>query len=112
MPSMPPSLLPLILGIGYGATFAAAYSFQITNSPTQCGELDLKITGSDGTPPYRALLLPTGPNPINREVRHVVAAPFNDTSSLKLPTLPYPEGAQFVVVVSLAHVVLVPFGLM
>ena len=97
----------MLLALLAAPALVAAYSWQFENSPVQCGELDLKITGS-GKPPYRALFLPAGtaPNSNGVDLRKVINVPFNDSSSLKIPAFPYPSGSNFVVVVGSALTIL------
>jgi len=80
---------------------AKAYGFSIDNSPTQCGTLNISITGSGGTPPYRLGIIPWGTSPLSGglEVRHILDVPFNDSSHVSF-NLPYPQNSQFVAVVS------------
>ncbi|CCM04889.1 uncharacterized protein FIBRA_07085 [Fibroporia radiculosa] len=79
--------------------FASAFSFEFTNTPEQCQNLSLSITGS-GTPPYSVLVIPFGPSPLanNIEVRKIFSVQFSGTShSFQLN---YPGDSQFVAVVS------------
>lgn len=82
--------------------FTRAFSFNIDNSPTQCGDLQISITGSDGTPPYRALILPFGGSPLKNavEVRTIIDHEFDDGATSTSFQLNYPALSQFVVVVS------------
>lgn len=82
-------------------TSAAAYSFTITDTPQQCQNLSLSITGS-GTPPYSALVLPYGAStlPNNIEVRKIQDQAFADGATSVSFQLAYPENSQFIVVVS------------
>jgi hypothetical protein len=75
-----------------------AYTFKFSSVPTQCGDFNLTIDGSDGKAPYTALIIPFGTSPISNEVRRVMSIPFNDSSSLSFK-LRYPENSQFVLVV-------------
>ncbi|KAF7983427.1 hypothetical protein HWV62_21675 [Athelia sp. TMB] len=92
---LPLAALPLLWALR-----AHAYSFSITNTPQQCQNLTLSITGSGGTPPYTALVLPYGASPLpnNTEVRRIQDETFDGTSASFL--LAYPSNSQFVVVVS------------
>lgn len=92
-----------VLGLGVGAAGwlkgAKAYSFNFQTSPQQCANLSIAITGSGGSPPYRALVIPFGgtPLPNNIEARRIVEEAFDGTSlSFQLK---YPTNSQFVVVV-------------
>ena|ERR1700692_1502059 len=80
---------------------ASGFSFTIDNTPKQCQNLSISITGS-GQPPYRALILPYGPTPLpnNTEVRKIMDKPFSGDSTSLSFQLTYPENSQFVVVVS------------
>ncbi|KAI0350822.1 hypothetical protein OH77DRAFT_1379477, partial [Trametes cingulata] len=78
---------------------ASAYSFVFKNTPRQCQNLELDITGS-GSPPYTALIIPTGPTPLPNsiEARRITEVSFtNTTASFQLK---FPENSQFVAVVS------------
>jgi len=91
----------LALSLAIFPRTASGFSFTINNTPQQCSNLDISITGS-GQPPYRAVILPYGPTPLpnNVEVRQVLDVPFiGDSTSVSLK-LTYPENSQFVVVVS------------
>lgn len=83
----------------------AAWSFNIENTPQQCQNLSISITGSGGTPPFNAIVVPFGPSPLpnNTEVREVVYQTFDGNSTTANFKLPYPDGSQFVVVVSSLH---------
>jgi hypothetical protein len=64
--------------------------------------LTIAISGSDGLPPYRALIIPSGPSPLqnNIEVRRIVDVPFEGNSTSVSFKLDYPANSQFVAVVS------------
>ncbi|THH32072.1 hypothetical protein EUX98_g2120 [Antrodiella citrinella] len=81
--------------------FAAAFSFNFDNSPTQCGNLSLSITGT-GTPPYRVLIIPVGPStlPGNIEVRKITQQNFTGESTQTSFQLKFPSNTQFIAVVS------------
>src|ERR1700691_1806436 len=81
---------------------ASGFSFTINNTPQQCQNLSISITGS-GQPPYSALILPYGPTPLpnNTEVRKILDENFSGDSTSLSFQLTYPENSQFVVVVSL-----------
>lgn len=85
-------LLPLLV-----AQLVAGYSFELASAPTQCGQLQLNLTGGTGTPPYTALVVPFGASPVNPEVRVVFSHKFNDTSTSF--QLPYPGNSGFVIAV-------------
>ena len=80
---------------------SSAFSFTINNTPEQCTNLNISITGS-GQPPYSAIVLPYGATPLsnNIEVREVIDVAFNGASTSTSFKLTYPENSQFVVVVS------------
>lgn len=94
-------LLAVSLATSLYPTIANAYSFSITNTPQQCQNLSISITGS-GTPPYRAVIVPFGPSPLsnNVEVRKILDQNFTGSSTSLSFKFPYPENSQFVVVVS------------
>ncbi|THH04650.1 hypothetical protein EW145_g5368 [Phellinidium pouzarii] len=82
--------------------FADAFSFNIDTTPQQCGNLSISITGTGGTPPYRAMILPFGGSPLSNgvEPRKILDQPFaGDATSVSFQ-LSYPAFSQFVVVVS------------
>ena len=81
--------------------FADAFSFNIDNTPTQCQNLSISITGSGGTPPYHALIVPFGQTPLsnNVEARTIVDQEFDGDSTSVSFQLKYPALSQFVVVV-------------
>ena len=83
----------LLLGL---PSLAAAYSFNIDNTPRQCEDLTVSITGS-GQPPYTLLVIPFGPTPLNtsKEVRRIIQKNFTD-NSITFP-LNYPVSSQFIV---------------
>lgn len=79
-----------------------AYSWTFRANPQQCANLTIDISGSDGKPPYRVLITPTGPSPLagNVEARHILDVPFSDGANSVTFQLKYPENSQFVAVVS------------
>lgn len=89
-------LLPLLF-----IPSANAFSFNIDNTPQQCQNLSISITGSGGVPPYRALVLPFGFSPLPNavEVRKILDQPFSGDATQVSFQLPYPALSQFVVVV-------------
>ncbi|KAI0349209.1 hypothetical protein OH77DRAFT_1507547 [Trametes cingulata] len=95
---MAPRTRALLAVVPYAA-LASAYSFVFKNTPRQCQNLELDITGS-GSPPYTALIIPTGPTPLPNsiEARRITEVSFtNTTASFQLK---FPENSQFVAVVS------------
>lgn len=96
---------PLLAAAVPYAALAAAYSFNIKNTPRQCEDLELDITGT-GSPPYSALIIPTGPTPLANlvEARKITNVAFNGTNTTATFQLKFPENSQFVVVVSLPSV--------
>ena len=84
-------------------TFSAAYSWILNDAPaTQCSNISITITGSDGTPPYSVLVVPFGPTPLpnDTEVRIIIVQPFDGDSTTTSFAINYPADSQFVVVVS------------
>jgi hypothetical protein len=99
LPRRPSSSLPSsLLALAAAPLLAAGYSWDYATVPTQCGDLELKITGSDGKPPYSALIIPYNGSPLSNEVRHVTLVPFNDSSSVKFQ-FRFPANSQFVLTV-------------
>ncbi|KAL1663947.1 hypothetical protein GGF50DRAFT_55877 [Schizophyllum commune] len=84
---------------------ASAYTWSFQSKPTQCEDLSIKISGSDGKPPYRVLIVPYGPSPLdnNIEARRIVAEEADGDSDTITFQLKYPENSQFVAVVSDAN---------
>jgi hypothetical protein len=84
------------------ASLVTGFSFNINNTPQQCQNLSVSITGSGGQAPYSLLIVPFGASPLpnNTEVRKILSLPFDDTSTSISFKLTYPENSQFVVVVS------------
>ncbi|KAG6830374.1 hypothetical protein H0H92_001011 [Tricholoma furcatifolium] len=81
---------------------ASAYTWSFDAPPQQCSNLTISVSGSDGKPPYRVLIVPFGPTPLqnNVEVRTIIDQPFPDgATSVSFP-LNYPADSQFVAVVS------------
>ena len=83
-------------------TLSTAYSWVLNSPATQCSNLSISITGSDGVPPYRVLVIPSGPTPLlrNTEVRSVIDHPFDENSMTTSFAINYPANSQFVAVVS------------
>jgi len=93
--------LALIAALIQYPTAAHAYSWNYKNSPSQCGDTTIEITGTDGVPPYRALIIPYGPSPLtNREVRMIMDVPFDEGATSVSFKLKYPSHSQLVAVVS------------
>ncbi|KAL0960026.1 hypothetical protein HGRIS_011674 [Hohenbuehelia grisea] len=97
----PLRILSLLAALGT-LPLASSYSFNIENTPAQCQNLSISITGSGGQAPYRALIVPFGPStlPNNIEVRRITEIPFGDGQTKVSFKLNYPENTQFVAVVS------------
>lgn len=94
-------ILPVLAAVPY-LSLVAAYSFNIANTPRQCQNLTVDITG-EGKPPYSLLLIPFGPTPLPNaiEARRITNVPFNNgTTSSVTFQLKFPENSQFVAVVS------------
>jgi len=81
---------------------SAAWVWTFQNTPQQCKNLTITITGSDGIPPYRALIVPVGPTtlPNNTEVRRIMDQPFQGNATTLNFQLNYPANSQFVAVIS------------
>lgn len=90
----------LVVSILLYLSFASAYSFSITNSPQQCQNLSISITGLGGVPPYTATIIPSGPD-IDRDNRKTISYPFEHGDSTINFLLNYPTDSQFVIVVSI-----------
>ncbi|KDR84276.1 hypothetical protein GALMADRAFT_705230 [Galerina marginata CBS 339.88] len=93
--------LPIsILTTLYYLPTTSAYTWAFQNTPKQCSNLTVSISGSDGAPPYRVLILPFGPSPLAGviEARKIMDMAFDPKStSLSFP-LNYPANSQFVAV--------------
>jgi len=83
---------------------AQAYTWTFTSTPKQCGNLTISVSGSDGRPPYRVLILPFGPTPLagNIEARRIMDMPFPNGGGSVGFQLKYPANSQFVAVVSMS----------
>ena len=88
---------------------AQAYTWTFTSTPKQCGNLTISVSGSDGRPPYRVLILPFGPTPLagNIEARRIMDMPFPNGGGSVGFQLKYPANSQFVAVVSMSLVFIV-----
>ncbi len=96
-------MLLLCLCLSILPSFSFAYSFDFTNTPKQCGNLSLSVTGPGGQPPYSILLIPYGPStlPNNIEARRITQQNFSGTDTTLSFQLKFPSNTQFVAVVSL-----------
>ncbi|KAG6865630.1 hypothetical protein C0991_000799 [Blastosporella zonata] len=83
-------------------SLAIAYTWKFDSPPQQCSNLTVSVSGSDGKPPYRILILPFGPSPLkdNIEARTIIDQPFPDGATSVSFQLKYPANSQFVAVVS------------
>lgn len=103
----PPRLamvLTLIASLGLSLLPQAnAYVWSFQQPPQQCGNLSIAISGNDGQPPYRVLIIPFGPSPLanNIEARRIMDVPFPSGQSRVQFQLKYPANSQFVAVVSI-----------
>jgi hypothetical protein len=79
----------------------SAYTWQFTNTPAQCQNVTIAISGA-GSPPYNVLIIPFGPTPLpnNIEARRIVSQDFQGNQSTVSFELEYPANSQFVAVVS------------
>ncbi|KAF5329977.1 hypothetical protein D9611_010406 [Ephemerocybe angulata] len=96
-----PSLaLPLALTVLLNAASTSAYSWAFDEPPIQCGDLKVTISGDDGKPPYRILIIPSGPTtlPNNIEARTILDVPFDAGAKTLSFKLKYPENTKFVAV--------------
>lgn len=82
-------------------SLAAAYSFNIDNTPRQCQNLTVSITGT-GQPPYNLIVIPFGPTPLStgKEARKIIQQNFTG-NSVTFP-LNFPVDSQFIVQVSIS----------
>lgn len=87
-------------------TLTTAYTWNFKTTPQQCSNLTIEISGADGKPPYRVLILPFGPTPLgnNVEARRILDQPFSENSTSVSFKLNYPAHSQFVAVVSLSAI--------
>ncbi|KAF9528072.1 hypothetical protein CPB83DRAFT_366683 [Crepidotus variabilis] len=91
--------LSVALSVLSSLPLASGYSWAFSAPPSQCQELTINISG-DGKPPYRALLVPSGPSPLanNIEARKILDIAFNGTSKSLSFKLAFPANSQFVTV--------------
>ena len=101
MASSLPTLL--LLTLSSLSTLSAAYTWNFATPPQQCSNLTVSLVGSGGVPPYRLLVLPSGPTPLSSgvEVRTILDVPFPDDSTTVSFQLKYPAFSQLVAVVSI-----------
>ena len=78
-----------------------AYTWSFEETPSQCGQITVAVSGSDGTPPFRLLVVPFGPSllPDGVEPRSVLDLPFSGNQNNVQFQLTYPKNSQFVAVV-------------
>ena len=102
LPSYMASSLPILLALSSLSTLSAAYTWNFNSPPQQCSNLTVSLVGS-GVPPYRILVLPSGPTPLSSgiEVRRILDVPFPDGSTTVSFQLKYPANSQLVAVVSI-----------
>ena len=105
------SSLPILLTLSSLSTLSAAYTWNFASPPQQCSNLTVSLVGSGGVPPYRLLVLPSGPTPLSSgiEVRRILDVPFPDGSTTVSFQLKYPANSQLVAVVSITLSFLFPF---
>ncbi|KAF8649171.1 hypothetical protein AX16_005969 [Volvariella volvacea WC 439] len=104
-PSSISQLLPLLFSAVLFSSWpapASAYTWSFRSTPQQCSNLTIEVSGNDGVPPYRVLILPFGSTPLPNgvEARRIVDQPFPGNSNSVSFQLKYPENSQFVAVVS------------
>ncbi|KAF8343579.1 hypothetical protein F5887DRAFT_972247 [Amanita rubescens] len=91
-----------LLALTFCPSFSTAYSWHFNAPPTQCSNLSITVTGSDGVPPYRVLIVPFGPSPLssNIDIRSTIDQPFDgDLTTVNFP-VNYPAHSHFIAVVS------------
>ncbi|KAF8624384.1 hypothetical protein AX15_005903 [Amanita polypyramis BW_CC] len=93
------TLLPLCFLVLH-PIFAAGYSWELNAPPKQCSNLSITITGSDGIPPYRILIVPFGASPTSVEVRSVLDLPLESSTTAFSFPINYPANSSFLAVVS------------
>lgn len=93
-------LLPLLLLSS--SSLVAGYTWTFKENPRQCSNLTINVEGDGGKPPYRVLIIPSGPTPLpnNIEARRIIDMPFPGNERQISFLLPYPENSLFVAVVS------------
>lgn len=93
---------PAVLTLLALPTLSLAYTWQFEKNAQQCSNLTITVSGSDGKPPYRVLILPFGATPLpnNVEARKIIDQPFPGNSTTLSFQLPYPADSQLVAVVS------------
>jgi hypothetical protein len=106
-----PTPLAAVLSLVAFPTLSAAYSWNFKANPEQCSNLTISISGSDGKPPYRVLIIPFGPSPLanNVEARKILDVPFEGNSNTISFQLKYPANSQLVAVVSFILISIHPF---
>lgn len=94
-------LQSFLLALALSPSFSIAYSWHFSTPPTQCSNLSIAVTGSDGIPPYRVLIVPFGPSALssNIEVRSVIDQPFDGSSTTVEFPINYPGNSHFIAVV-------------
>ncbi|TFK38182.1 hypothetical protein BDQ12DRAFT_124054 [Crucibulum laeve] len=99
---MPSTALPTFLLALCLPALTSAYTWNFQEAAKQCSNLTIQISGSDGKPPYRVLILPIGPSPLpnNVEARKIVDMPFDSNATSVSFQLKYPANSQFVAVIS------------
>ena len=95
-------IVSILVSLASLSQSSEAYSFKFENTPSQCGVVNISITGSGGSPPYRLGIVPWGGSPLKSglEIRKILDFQFNDSRSVSF-TLPYPQYSQFVAIVSI-----------
>ncbi|KAF9057529.1 hypothetical protein BJ165DRAFT_1397783 [Panaeolus papilionaceus] len=91
-------LLPLLLLSS--SSLVAGYTWTFKENPRQCSNLTINVEGDGGKPPYRVLIIPSGPTPLpnNIEARRIIDMPFPGNERQISFLLPYPENSLFVAV--------------
>jgi len=73
-------------------------TFVFTSTPTQCQPLTLEVLGSGGQPPYTILIVPA--QIVENSGKYMFVYSQFDNSSFTIPELEWPQGSQFVAMVS------------
>ncbi|KAF9531159.1 hypothetical protein CPB83DRAFT_809505 [Crepidotus variabilis] len=83
-------------------SYVNAYTWSIQQSPKQCGDMTVSVSGDGGKPPYRVLITPYGSPPWanTTEVRESFEQAFPGMDKEVTFKLKYPAQSQFVAVVS------------